>query len=123
MPMPQMQSQFPVNGNCFRNFSIPNSESSSQLRSIIESSICGSSDHAKSQRSSSINSGSSNKDLSVGDSNSSVGDNSFSEKFSHTSSDQDSTGDHSSLDQSIKIFRNSNDLVVNKVMKVIEEIL
>ena len=120
MPVQQQQpSVYPTNGNCFRNFSIPNSESSSQLRSIIESSICGNSDHGtKSQRSNSINSSSGSLDETTSNKDGS--------NFSRSSSDQDSnTGDLSinQVDFSIKNFKNSNELVVNKVMNVVEEIL
>lgn len=111
-----VQPQFPSGGNCFRNFSIPNSESSSQLKSIIESSICGGSDHTGSQRSNSISSSDKEEASRVG-----VPQRTASGKFSHASSDQDSNACEHQID--IKGFKDSSDLVVNKVMTVIEEIL
>lgn len=125
VPIAQQASlinSLPETGNCFRNFSIPNSDTSSQLRSIINSSCNGSNSNScshsihsgvsgdrSSQRSPSSNS-SNSRDKEFNDKNS--------ERFSASSSDNES---HDHID--IGKFANSSELVINKVMTVIEEIL
>ena len=111
------QDQMPQTGNCFRNFSIPTSDTSSQLQSIINSCHGGaaSSIHAES----------------CGDQSShrSPSSTSSHHKYGRKSSDRFSASSHASSDNesnnSVDIgkFANSSELVINKVMTVIEEIL
>lgn len=117
----QVSPQYPNGGNCFRNFSIPNSESSSQLRSIIESSVCGSSSSEHNSQRSGASRSTSLRTSSISSSDKGSSADADRSNFSHTSSDHDSHTEVHHVD--IKNFRDSNDLVVNKVMMVIEEIL
>lgn len=114
------EQNLPQTGNCFRNFSIPNSDTSSQLQSIINSCHGATSSlHAEScgDRSSHRSPSSTSSGHHIGHHHGRKCSDRFSAS-SHASSDNES---NNSVD--IGKFANSSELVINKVMTVIEEIL
>jgi hypothetical protein len=118
-------NQYPSNGNCFRNFSIPNSDSTKQTDNNTNSSLCDTDSHIDSSSTSrGLRSPSQHSDHSVNSSslNGSIAESSKS-RDSQISNISNNSSNNNIHHVDVSKYANSNELVINKVMTVIEEIL
>merc|ERR1712226_125470 len=112
---------YPSNGNRFRNFSIPNSDSTkhSTADNNTNSSLCDTDSHIDSRRSPSQHSDHSVNSSSL---NGSIAESSKS-RDSQISTISNNSSNNNIHHVDVSKYANSNELVINKVMTVIEEIL